>query len=63
MAYGIGRAQKLGKQNRKQIYNTSDPFLEPSTPSFSYKQFNLKTDITSKQIVNCKKHIILQPLL
>ena len=49
MAYEIGRVQKLIKQNRKRIYNTTDPFSEPSTPSYSYDKLNENTDITSNK--------------
>ena len=48
MAYGIGQYQKRGKKNRKRLENTKDPSLEPSTPSYSYKKLNEKTDIISK---------------
>ena len=48
-AYGIVRAQKLEKTNRKQLANTTDPYLSPSTPSYSYGKFNENTDITSKK--------------
>ena len=50
MAYGIGRAYKLGKQNRKRLDNATDPSSEPSTPSYSYNKFNENTDITSKKV-------------
>ena len=44
MAYGIGRSQKLGKQNRKQLENTADTSLAPVTPSYSYDNLNKNTD-------------------
>ena len=49
MAYGIGRANKLGKQNRKLIDNTTDTSSALSTPSYSYDKLNGNTDITSKK--------------
>ena len=48
MAYGIGQAQKTGKQNRKKLDNTTDTSSAPSTPSYSYDKLNGNTDITSK---------------
>ena len=49
IAYGIGRAHKIGKQNRKLIDNTTDPSSAPSNPSYSYDKLNGNTDITSKK--------------
>ena len=49
MAYRIVQAQKRVKQNRKRIDNTTDPYSAPSTPSYSYGNFNENTDITSKK--------------
>ena len=48
MAYGIDRAHKLGKQNKKRLDNTTDPSSAPSTSSYSYEKLNENTDITSK---------------
>ena len=36
-----------GEINR--LENTTYPYLEPSTPSYSYDKFNENTDITSKK--------------
>ena len=49
MAYGIGRANKLRKQNRKRLDKTKYPSSEPSTPLYSYDSLNINTDITSKK--------------
>ena len=49
MAYEIGRAHKLGKQNRKRFDNTTDPPSAPSTLLYSYDKLNENTDITSKK--------------
>ena len=51
MACGIGRAHKLGKQNRKQLYKTTDTYSSPSTLSYSYDKLNENTDVTSKKIL------------
>ena len=56
MAYGIGQARKLGKQNRKIIYNTSHTSSEPSIPSYSYDKLNENTNITSKKSFNAATH-------
>ena len=56
MAYGIGRAYKLGNQNRKILDNATDPSSEPSTPSYSYNKFNENTDITSKKLLTEETH-------
>ena len=48
MAYRIGRAHKLVKQNRKQLDNTNDLYSETSTPSYSYSKLNENTDIGGK---------------
>ena len=53
MAYGIGRAHKLRKQNREQLDNTTDT---SSAPSYSYDKLNENTDITSKKILNAETH-------
>ena len=34
-SYGILRAQKNGKQNRKHLGNTTELYLAPSSPSYS----------------------------
>ena len=52
MAYGIGQAHKLGKQNRKRLDKTTDTYSLRSTPSYSYDKLNENTDINSKNIVN-----------
>ena len=44
MAYGIGPDQKLGKQNRKRLDNTTDPFSSHSIPSYSCDRLNESTD-------------------
>ena len=49
MVYGIGQAHKLGKQKRKQLDNTTDISLVPSTHSYSYDKLNENTDISSKK--------------
>ena len=49
MAYGIGLAPKIGKKNRNQLANTTDPSSAPSNPLYSYDKLNEYTDI------NCKK--------
>ena len=49
MAYGIVWAHKLGKQNRKQLDNTTDNYSSPSNTSYSYDKFNKNTDVTSKK--------------
>ena len=56
MTYGIGRAHKLEKQNRKLLYNTTDISSEPSTPSCHYDKLNENTDITSKKALNSETH-------
>ena len=47
-AYGIGRAQKLRKQNINLLYSTTDTSLAPSTHLYSYEKLNENTDINSK---------------
>ena len=49
MAYGIVWARKLGKQNRKQLDNTTDNYSAPSNTSYSYDKYNKNTDINSKK--------------
>ena len=44
----IGRAQKLGKQNKKLSGSTNDPSNKSSTNSNSHEKLNENTDITSK---------------
>ena len=56
MYYGIGRDHKLGKKNRKQLDNTTDPSSEPPTPSFSDSKLNENTHITSKKSLNSETH-------
>ena len=56
MAYVIGRAHKLVKQNIKLLYNTTDTSSEYSTPSYSYYKFNENTDITSKRSLTTETH-------
>ena len=48
MAYVIGQARKIVKQNINQLENTTDPYSGPSTPSYSYYKLNENTDITGK---------------
>ena len=57
MAYGIGQARKLGKQNRKRLENTTDHSSVPSTPSYSYNSLNKYTDISRKKHP-LQRHII-----
>ena len=56
MAYGIGQTQKLGKQNRKRLDNTTDPYSAPSTPSYRYDKLNENTDIPSKKSLTSQTH-------
>ena len=51
MTYGIGRACKLRKQNRKRLHNTTDPYSEPSTPSYSYDRLNENTDSNTNVVL------------
>ena len=48
MAYGIFRAHKLDKQNRKWLDNITNCSSSPQTPSYSYEKFSKNTDITIK---------------
>ena len=56
MSYGIGRDRELRKQNRKKLENTTDPYLAPSNPSYSYDKLNENTDITSKKSLTAETH-------
>ena len=56
MAYGIGRDQKLGKQNIKWIYNTTDPSSAPSTHSYIDEKLNENIDITSKKLLTAETY-------
>ena len=49
MAYEIGRAHKLGKQNRNRLDNTADPSSSTSTNLYSYDKLNENTNNTSKK--------------
>ena len=49
MAYGIDRAQKLAKLNKKILDNTTDPSSAPPIHSYSYDKLNENTNITSKK--------------
>ena len=49
MAYVIGRAHKLGKQNRKRLDNITDPSSAPSNPSYSYNELNENNAIPIKK--------------
>ena len=50
MVNGIGQDHRIGEQNKKQIYNTTDTSSSPSTPSYSSKKLNEYTDISRKKI-------------
>ena len=51
MAYGIDWAQKFGKQNRKRLDNTTDPYSEPSSYLYSYDRLNENTDSNTTVIL------------
>ena len=44
MAYGIGRYQKLKKQDRNILDNATDTYLPPSITSYSRNRSNENTD-------------------
>ena len=56
MTYWIFQGQKLGKQNKKRLDNTTNTSLAPSTPSNSNEKMNENTDITSKKSLNEETH-------
>ena len=56
MNYGIVRANKLVKQNRKILVNTADTSSATSTPVYSYGNFNENTDSTSKKLLTAEAH-------
>ena len=56
MAYEIGQAQKIRKQNRNQLDNNTNTSSEPSTPSYRYGKLNENTDITSKKYLTPERH-------
>ena len=56
MAYGIDRAQKLAKLNKKILDNTTDPSSAPPIHSYSYDKLNENTDITSKKVLTAEKN-------
>ena len=58
MEYGIGRAQKLGKINRKWLGNTIDTYSSTTTPLYGYDKLNENTDITSKTSLTADTHSI-----
>ena len=58
MAYEIGEAHKLGKQNINQFYTTTEPCSETSTPSFVYNELNEYTDIIHLKTFTTETHSI-----
>ena len=56
MAYGIGRAHKLVKQNINRLYNTIYPSSAASTLSYIYNKLNENTDITSTKLLTSEIH-------
>ena len=44
MSYGIHGSHKIGKQNRKQLDNTTDPSSALPTLAYSYDRSNENTD-------------------
>ena len=56
MAYAIGQARKLGKQNIKQLENTTDASSAESILSYSYDKLNENNGITSKKSLTTETH-------
>ena len=56
MAHAIGRAQKLGKQNKKRLDNTTNNFSSPSNPSYSYNKLNENTNVTTAKKLTIDTH-------
>ena len=56
MAYRIGRAHKIGKQNIERLDTTTVPYSSPSTPSNNHKKLNKNNDITRKKSLTADTH-------
>ena len=65
MTYGIGLANKLGRENRKRLENPTDTPSEPSTPSYSYYKLNENTSETQYRTIFYLKdiQICIHPIL